>query len=50
MMVTELLGTLHWRTYTRAALCCQLVSALERWWLHRWFAGAEPGQLLDGGA
>jgi hypothetical protein len=48
VVLAELLRALRWRALTRAALCRQLVSALDAWWLQRRFADVELGWLLDG--
>jgi hypothetical protein len=48
-VLTEFLRTLRWRTFTRAALCRQLVSVLEQWSLRRRLADVELAWLLDGG-
>jgi hypothetical protein len=48
-VLVEALGALRWRMLTRAALCRQLVSALDRWSVRRRLADIELGWLLDGG-
>lgn len=49
VVLTEFLRALRWRTFTRAALCRQLVSVLEQWSLRRRLADVELAWLLDGG-
>jgi hypothetical protein len=48
-LLVAMLRTLRWRVLTRAALCRQLVSALESWSVRRQLADIELGWLLDGG-
>jgi hypothetical protein len=47
-VLVEALCTLRWRMLTRAALCCQLVSALEAWSVRRRLVDIELGWLLHG--
>lgn len=48
-MLVAVLGALHWRTLTRAALCRHLVDGLEEWWVRRRLADIECTWLLEGG-
>jgi hypothetical protein len=48
-LLVAMLRTLRWRVLTRTALCHQLVSALEKWSVHRRLVDIELGWLLDGG-
>jgi hypothetical protein len=49
-VLVQALGALRWRVLTRAALCRQLVSALESWSVRRRLADIELGWLLEGGS